>query len=176
LEKCFCKRRWEARKEAENAGGDLVEMSDEEKREMEKLADEMEAKTRLVFDILTETFNYGAQKVTDGKANTRVVLPKALSAKEEAEFEVRRAEWGRIFDDTDEKGLQESNLSVGEERGMKSLKKRVANGEIVVCQTDKSGRFALMTMADYVYAGSKHVQTGQTWRGQETSSRAPWLE
>ena len=46
-------------------------------------------------------------------------------------------------------------------RGLKSLKKRVAEGEIVVCQTDKSGRFAVMTMADYEYAGSKHVRKDQ---------------
>ena len=62
---------------------------------------------------------------------------------------------------TDEKGLQESNLTAGEERGLKSLKKRVASGEIVICQTDKSGKFALMTMADYIYAGSKHVKGDQ---------------
>ena len=61
----------------------------------------------------------------------------------------------------DEYGVQESNLTAGEERGLKSLKKRVAEREIVICQTDKSGRFSVMTMADYEYAGSKHVKKDQ---------------
>ena len=78
------------------------------------------------------------------------------------ELEVKRIEWTKVFDDylaemTDEDGTQESNLSEEEEEGLASLKKRVAAGELVVCATDKSGRFALMTMEDYKFSGSKHT-------------------
>ena len=71
-------------------------------------------------------------------------------------------EWTKIFDDyhkemTDEDGVQESNLDKNELGGIKTLKKRVEDSEIVVCATDKSGRFAIMTMEDYRYAGRKHT-------------------
>ena len=43
------------------------------------------------------------------------------------------------------------------EKGLKSLKKRVAEGEIVVCQTDKSGRFCVLTREQYLQAGEVHT-------------------
>ena len=45
------------------------------------------------------------------------------------------------------------NLSMGEKRGLKSLRKRVADGEIVVCQTDKSGMFCVLPREQYMEAG-----------------------
>ena len=44
-----------------------------------------------------------------------------------------------------------------ESKGLKSLKKRVAEGSIVVCQTDKSSRFAIMSIEEYEEAGRKHT-------------------
>ena len=38
-----------------------------------------------------------------------------------------------------------------------SLRKRIKEGEIVVLQTDKSGRFAVMKLETYEQAGMKHV-------------------
>ena len=37
------------------------------------------------------------------------------------------------------------------------MKKRVADGEIIVCQTDKSGRLCVMPMEMYIEAGDTHV-------------------
>ena len=79
------------------------------------------------------------------------------------ELEAKKMEWSKVFTDymdemTDEEGVQESNLDRDEVEGLKTLKKRVAEGELVVCATDKSGRFAVMTMEDYRWAGSKHTK------------------
>ena len=57
--------------------------------------------------------------------------------------------------------MQESNLDREELEGIKTLKKRVEESELVICSTDKSGRFALMTMEDYRYAGSKHTKNDE---------------
>ena len=46
---------------------------------------------------------------------------------------------------------------MGEKRGLKSLKKRVADGDIVICQTDKSGKFCVLTREQYLEAGKVHV-------------------
>ena len=47
----------------------------------------------------------------------------------------------------------ESNLSRGELLGLKSLKKRISQGQIVVVQTDKSKIFSVMTKQQYVESG-----------------------
>ena len=49
----------------------------------------------------------------------------------------------------DEEGVQEFNHTQEEQDGLKSLKKRIESGELVICATDKSSRFAVMTMAEY---------------------------
>ena len=54
-----------------------------------------------------------------------------------------------------EKGMD--NLSMGQRKGLKSLKRRVAEGEIIVCQTDKSGRFCVLTSEQYLEAGEIHA-------------------
>ena len=41
---------------------------------------------------------------------------------------------------------------------MKSLKKIVAEGELIDCQTDKSGRFCVLTREQYLEAGLEHTK------------------
>ena len=45
----------------------------------------------------------------------------------------------------------------GEQNGLKSLKKKVKEGGIIVLPTDKSGRFAVMSLENYIRAGNKHT-------------------
>ena len=54
-------------------------------------------------------------------------------------------------------GEQESNLSEAQQLGLKSLLKRLKSGEIVVMQTDKSGKFALVTPEIYKQTGAVHT-------------------
>ena len=85
-------------------------------------------------------------------------LSKSRSAKVERDIEFRRLTWKKIFRDfwnqfADEDGVQESNLTESEERGLKKLQKRVSEGELIVVKTDKSGRFALMSSSEYQRPG-----------------------
>ena len=57
----------------------------------------------------------------------------------------------------DGKGGQRSNLGVSEQRGLKSLQKRVEDGEIVVLITDKTGNFSVMGRNRYLEAGLSHT-------------------
>ena len=57
----------------------------------------------------------------------------------------------------DEDGVQESNLTDQERRGLTSLQWRVADGSLVICETFKSSRFAVMSREEYIEAGKKHV-------------------
>jgi hypothetical protein len=138
-------------------------MTTEEKERIKKIGDEEEAKSRQVHNPVELTIDFGNLRVTDAKGNTRVILPKAGAVQFEMELEMKKIVWSKIFDDyvdemTDEEGMQESNLTEDEQAGLASLKKRVAAGEIVICATDKSGRFAIMTIEDYRYSGSKHTK------------------
>ena len=99
------------------------------------------------------TIDYGRKRATDCKHNTNIRLPGPRCGKTEQEIEFRRVAWGRIYDDfrnelTDEEGVQESNLTLGEVKGLKKLKKRVQDGEIIIVKTDKSGKFAIMSLEE----------------------------
>ena len=59
---------------------------------------------------------------------------------------------------TDERGVQESDLTAQETRGLKKLQKRVKEGSLVVVKTDKSGRFAIISMVEYERAGKVHTE------------------
>ena len=42
--------------------------------------------------------------------------------------------------------------------GLKTIRKRKTDGELVVLPTDKSGRFAIMSMKTYIEAGEVHTR------------------
>ena len=163
MEKALVKEKWSRRKRQELEDmDDTGDMTDEEKERIRKVEEEFETRSRQIYDGDNKRFDYGNKSATDAKGNKRVTLPKALSHSEEAELEVRRIEWIRLFDDLvaeleDEDDMKKKNITKAEERGLKSLKKRVADGELVICQTDKSGRFAVLTLEQYEEAGMKHV-------------------
>jgi hypothetical protein len=50
-----------------------------------------------------------------------------------------------------------NNLDQEERRGLKSLQKRIKAGELIVAQTDKSGRFSVLSRKQYIEAGEVHT-------------------
>ena len=55
----------------------------------------------------------------------------------------------------DNKNQEWSNLTEEEKRGLKKLKKRIANDEIVLVKTDKSGKMSIMEKDKYLSMGLK---------------------
>ena len=51
-----------------------------------------------------------------------------------------------------------SNLSRSEAAGLKSLKKRVENNELIITETDKSKRFCVLKRDQYYESGAKHTK------------------
>ena len=134
----------------------------DEYEEMLKDEEEYDMRRRMVFDRVMKRFSYAKKKVTDAKGNSRVTFPKEVGKyDDEATLEMVRLELLDVFKKyCDEKcskgGVQTSNLDECEMRGLKSLQKRVKDGEILIVPTDKSGRFAIMSVATYELAGSAH--------------------
>ena len=54
------------------------------------------------------------------------------------------------------------NLNARHQAGLRCLEKRVKNQEIVVFQTDKSGRFSVDTRTNYLLAGEVHTANDET--------------
>ena len=165
MEKCYCKIRWSEKDRDPEEAKDRENETEEEKRErerVERLAEEEAIRNLLVFDQDAMELDYRKKRATSCKHNTNVKLPGPLTPAQEQEIECRRVEWLKVFDDfrnefTDEKGVQESNLTKGETRGLKKLQKRVKEGSLVVVKTDKSGRFSIMSMEEYESAGRVHT-------------------
>ena len=108
--------------------------------------------------------------------NARVIFPKTRDFQNEAKFEVLRVEAMEVFrkyvrEKYDKGGRQQSNLSASENRGLKSLRKRTKEGEIVILSTDKTGNLAVMDREGYEKAGLSHVgldkEVGWTEQGGE---------
>ena len=58
----------------------------------------------------------------------------------------------------EESGKTEDNLNPSERRGLNSLRKRVKEGKIVLVQTDKSWRLAVLTREQYQETGEPHLK------------------
>ena len=100
--------------------------------------------------------------MSDLKENSRVCLPKQLPPAEEASIEMRRNIYKKLFDDFKEKncrknGDQKPNLTKTAQEGVDSLNKRINEGQIVVLNTDKSGKFAIVTVEKYLEMGGVHT-------------------
>ena len=153
------KHRWE-----ESRRDDQVD-TEMDKVEEERIPREMnlaEAKSRQSFDPTSKELNMQKMKVTDSKHNTRVILAQPMPAIKESMVGVRQNEWAKIRSQfkeefCDEEGNQKSNLTAPQRRGIKSLVIRVKNGEIVILETDKSGKLVVMLLEDYLAAGLVHT-------------------
>ena len=155
----------------------LKELCTEE--EYQLIEDEVEMdsmRLRMVYDSMVGRFSYSKKKVTDTKGNSRVNFPKeGGDVDDEAKLEMVRLELKNVFNQyCVEKclkgGAQKSNLNEAERRGLKSLRKRVSNSEIIVVPTDKSGRFAIMSLATYEKAGQAHTSKDEVVEFSEIKS------
>ena len=108
---------------------------EEEKRkekEREERAREENAKSRQVYDPQTKEYDERKRRVTDLKECSRVTLPKPLNITREAQIQTRREIHSKIFrqyvqENCKKEGEQKTNLTEQEERGLKSLMKRIYN-------------------------------------------------
>ena len=78
-----------------------------------------------------------------------------------------------MVEDCGDNGEQKSSLTAKERRRLKFLRKSVNEVDLVVLQTDKSGRFAIMTKETYIKEGDKHTNSDtEVARGGATSAPA----
>ena len=143
VEKMIVKEKMSARYEGEA-----------ENTSMSEAANIEAAKAAMVYLKSDKTLDLGKMKATDYKFNKHVFLPRNETVERESLHEVRRVTMLDAFRDfikedkkiaqSDDCSKIESNLSKLELAGLKSLKKRVLNEELVITETDKSKRFCVL--------------------------------
>ena len=165
MEKAFSKMRMELRDEEYDEEDEFMApvIRNEEEEEKVKKEQELDARSRQVYDPETRTFDDRNRRVTDLVECSRVTLPRPLNVIREAQIESRRELFNRIFqkyrkEACNSKGEQESGLSREERRGLETLQKRIKKDEIVVMKTDKSGKFSVTTKELYKKMGEVHVE------------------
>ena len=133
-----------------------------EKEKADDKSREEDARERQIYNPIEKVFDDRRRRVTDLKECTRVTLPKPLPVVDEALIEMRRDLHSKILrehlEKLTEKGEQISNLTEIEIRGLRSILKRIRDGELLVIKTDKSGRFCIVSVADYLQMGEVHIQ------------------
>ena len=114
------------------------------------------------YNPITSTLDLRYLRSTDLPCNSFVHLPDALEESEEIKVQNMKRELIKATEDyimeQKEKRNQDPgrvNLTKEETKGLKQLKERE---DIVIFQTDKSGRFAVDTHENYILATTPHVE------------------
>ena len=157
-------------------GEEVCRNIDDEIEEEKKIE---EAMKKNVFDWKSKTFSLARRRATDVKGNSRVNFPrKPRSVEEESALQTLRIELMSLFrlykeGHCNNKNQQKSNLTKHQLEGLRSLKKRVKNGELVVIPTDKSGNLAVISRKLYVESGLLHTKNDSLvgWEENKSSQR-----
>ena len=104
--------------------------------------------TRQIYNTKERIVDDRKRRVTDLKQYARVTLARPLDTKNEALIEMRRGMNERIYNDyrkevCNKKGEIKGNLTEKEKEGLRSLQKRMREQELVIVQTDKSGKMCV---------------------------------
>ena len=105
----------------------------------------------------TKTININNLKCSELPFNSNVVMPTSVALADEMRYHQFKEEVKTISETYRKKTRDLSNLSREEQKGMKTLKKKVTDTTILCYQTDKSGRWSCDTKDNYKQACLKHL-------------------
>ena len=145
IEKCLTKIRWARHEEEREKARQRDGVQRQEKKE--------------TFNVETKTFDFREARSTELPFNCRVQMPKQVKQEEEVRLQNLKQDLTAIVETfADNKETETSNLTVEQKRGLKRLQKRKNDKEVVVFQTDKSGKLAIDSMENYKETAAPHVE------------------
>jgi len=182
-ELCMAKTRYQIHRERElinskefKGGGEQVAkrqriLTEEEIKELEEI-EEIEAEGRQIYDPLSKCFDHGNKRATDCQKNKKVSLPKHVDIFSESVIQLLKDKISKtskkfIALKCNDKGEQESNLSRSEMRGLRKLRKRIKNKEILAIKTDKSGKLTVIKRDLYEKLGNEKCKQDRVIDDQE---------
>ena len=156
IEKALAKLRWE-----------------EKKKNMDQEGNELPADEKRWHDARTKTIDMRELRATELPFNNRIYAPKPLDNETEICIQNMKGKLNncteRYIEETQRK-KKETNLTQEQKQGLRSLKERKEEKEIVIFETDKSKRFSCDTMDNYETLGGTHV-LGDEIVSDETKER-----
>ena len=106
-----------------------------------------------------QEYVWGSQMERDVPFRKRVTIPECTDPATEAKLTLCRERLNKVLEEYKEKQTKpESNMTKQQKQGLKKLKRRVKNGEIVCFQTDKSGSISVDTPDNYVDSMQPHLE------------------
>ena len=134
-----------------------------------------EEETKRFYDEETRTFNATNLRNGDVPFRKRVTLPECSGPVEEAKLTLCREKLNEAMKKYKE-GEQKSggNLTKEQKRGLRKLRKRIKDKEIVCFQTDKSGAISIDTPQNYIESMRPHLE-GTTESSEEEYERTEKL-
>ena len=142
VEKAFTKIRWEH----QNKGNkEMVNNTVADKAEW--------------YEVVKNRIDLRKMRATDLPFNGRVYLPTALDESTEIELHMLKQKLKAIaerYKGSNGKGIK--NMIKQQMEGMKRLRERRCNGELVVYQTDKSAKMAVDITVNYIKSMEVHVE------------------
>ena len=100
---------------------------------------------RASYRTCANEFDFRYMRATDLPFNQRITLPKSVNESIELKMQNLKGDLKKVTKEVKSEVTSNSNLTSEQQRDVKSLIRRVKEKEIVVFQTDKSGRFSVDT-------------------------------
>jgi len=167
IEKGCTKWRYELMDDAEADDNTDDATQNPEEDEDEGNADQFD-KNHKVYDVEKKKLDYTVMKATDLPTVDRLYLPGPIhNQRMEAMIQITKAEMmedvrAYVAENCGEKGKQKKTcLRAGEQRGIRSLQKKIKNGEIAVFTTDKSDKLCGDSVQNYDEAMKQHVENDE---------------
>ena len=144
IEKGLAKLRWEEKRKAVDEEGNELPMMEERKWH----------------DVEKKTMDMRELRSTNLPFNNRIYAPKPLDHETETCLQNMKMKLNQCTERYVEETARKKktvNLTPEQRQGLRSLKEKIDQKEIVIFETDKSKRFACDTMENYEMLGRTHV-------------------
>ena len=148
IEKALAKLRWEEKRNAVDPDGN-----------------ELPPEERNWHEVRTNTLDFRKFRSTDLPFNSRIHAPQPLDNETETciqNLKMKLNQCTTKYIEMRRRSGNQLNLTAEQQEGLKSLKERRKNNEIVIFETDKSKRFSCDSMDNYETLGVVHTVEDET--------------
>ena len=139
VEKSLAKLRWEINRKEREQRGEVIEEAE-------------------FYNPANMTFDFRQMRGTHQRFNKRIKLPSPVDEETEINMHSLKTRLRRVTSEYIQTCPSDKTLTDEEKRGLRSLKERVKRNEVVVYQTDKSGRFSIDSPENYKESGTPHIR------------------
>ena len=120
-----------------------------------------------VYDPKKNSFDFRKMRATDMPNNKKVMLPKPTNSTEELRIQILKRDLVKTAEEyTKTQNSKWSNLNEEEKNGLESLLEKKKNLEIVTNVTDKSGRFSVDSVENYIALNKTESLTKKNIKNQ----------